>query len=121
MSNPPFFDQAIFLELSSELGEEDTAEVLRAFLADGARKMATMTSAAQDRSTIKREAHSIKSSAATFGFAELSTLARELEAGVEGMAAPRLHECVEAIRSTFEKTAEFALTNLLNAGMGGPQ
>ena len=121
MSESPLFDQAVFLELSSELGDEDTTEVLKAFLADGARKMATMASAAQDRSTIKREAHSIKSSAATFGFAELSARARELEAGAEGMAAAQLHEFVEAIRSTFERTAEFARANLLKAGIGGPQ
>jgi hypothetical protein len=52
MSESPLFDQAVFLELSSELGEEDTAEVLEAFLADGVRKMGTMASAMQDRSTI---------------------------------------------------------------------
>lgn len=118
MSESPLFDRAVYLDLSSELGEEDTAEVLEAFLADGARKMGIMASAIQDRSTIKREAHSIKSSAATFGFAELSALARELEAGVEGMAAPQLHEFVEAIRRTFERTVEFARANLLNAGIG---
>ena len=121
MTEAPLFDQAVFLDLNSELGDEDTAEVLRAFLADGARKMVTIASAGQDRSTIKREAHSIKSSAATFGFAELSALAKELEAGAEGMAAPQLHESIEAIRSTFERTAEFARANLLKAGMGGSQ
>lgn len=118
MSELPLFDRAVYLELSSELGEEDTAEVLEAFLADGARKMGIMASAMQHRSTIKREAHSIKSSAATFGFSELSAQARELEAGVEGMAAPQLQEFVEAIRRTFERTAEFARANLLNTGIG---
>jgi len=121
MSESPLFDQAVFLELSSELGEEDTAEVLEAFLADGARKMGIMASALQDRSTIKREAHSIKSSAATFGFSALSALARELEASVESMAAPQLLEFVEAICRTFERTVEFARANLLNAGMGSAQ
>jgi len=116
MSESPLFHQAIFLALVSELGEEDTAEVLKAFLADTARKMAVMASAMQDRSTIKREAHSIKSSAATFGFAELSTLARELESGVEAMAAPQLHEFVETIRQAFERTSEYAQAHLLATG-----
>jgi HPt (histidine-containing phosphotransfer) domain-containing protein len=118
MSESPLFDQAVFLELSSELGDEDAGEVLEAFLADGARKMGVMASAMQDRSTIKREAHSIKSSAATFGFAELSAQARELEAGIDDMSGPQLHEFVEAIRRTFERTVEFARANLLNAGIG---
>ena len=113
MNEAPLFDPSVFRELCSELGNEDTAEVLQAFLADTPRKMALIMSATTDRPSIKRAAHSIKSSAATFGFAKLSALARELEGGIEGMSAPQLDECVETLRQTFEQTAELAQANLL--------
>lgn len=83
-----------------------------AFLADAPGKMA-MISATTDRPSIKRAAHSIKSSAATFGFANLSSLARDLEAGIEGMSAPQLQESAETLCQAFEQTAAFARANLL--------
>jgi histidine phosphotransfer protein HptB len=113
MNEAPLFDPSVFRDLCSELGNEDAAEVLQAFLTDTPRKMAIMTSAMTDRPTIKRAAHSIKSSAATFGFAKLSVLARDLEAGIGAMSAPQLEECVGTLRRAFEQTAEFARANLL--------
>jgi HPt (histidine-containing phosphotransfer) domain-containing protein len=113
MNEAPLFDPSVFGGLCSELGNEDAAEVLQAFLADTPRKMAIMTSEVTDRPSIKRAAHSIKSSAATFGFAKLSALARDLEAGIEGMSGPQLHDCTGTLRQTYENTAEFARANLL--------
>lgn len=113
MSDAPMFDQAVYLDLSSELGEEDTVEVLKAFLADTSRKIGGMAVAMGDRSTIKREAHSIKSSAATFGFAELSALARMLEAGSEAMSVAELQRFVEALGRAFEKVSQLAQAQLL--------
>ncbi len=113
MNEAPLFDPSVFRGLCSELGNEDAAEVLQAFLADTPRKVAIMRSDVTDRLSIKRAAHSIKSSAATFGFVGLSALARDLESGIAGMSARQLDECVEALRRAFEKTAEFAQANLL--------
>ena len=113
MSETPLFDQAVYLNLSSELGEEDTIEVLKAFLTDTSRKLGIMASATGDRSTVKREAHSIKSSAATFGFAELSALARKLEASSETMSVPELQDSVETLRQAFERTSQLAQVRLL--------
>lgn len=113
MSEVPLFDQTVFLELSSELGQEDTVEVLKAFLADTSRKMGVMASAVQDRSTVKREAHSIKSSAATFGFAELSALAREIESRAEADGPAELYEFVETLGRIFERTSKLAQAQLL--------
>ncbi len=113
MNEASLFDPSVFGGLCSELGNEDAAEVLQAFLADTPHKMAIMTSATADRPTIKRAAHSIKSSAATFGFTRLSALARDLEAGIEGMSAPQLEECVGTLGEAFEQIAEFARANLL--------
>jgi HPt (histidine-containing phosphotransfer) domain-containing protein len=116
MSEAPLFDQTVFLELSSELGQEDTVEVLKAFLTDTSRKMGIMASVVGDRSTIKREAHSIKSSAATFGFAELSVLAREIEARAEAVGPAELYEFVETLGRIFERTSKLAQAQLLTCG-----
>ncbi len=113
MNEAPLFDQSVFRGLCSELGNEDAAEVLQAFLADTPRKMTLIMSDTTDRPSIKRAAHSIKSSAATFGFAKLSALARDLESGIAGMTAPQLRDCVETLGEAFEQTAEFARANLL--------
>jgi HPt (histidine-containing phosphotransfer) domain-containing protein len=113
MHEAPLFDPSVFRGLCSELGNEDAAEVLQAFLADTPCKMAIMMSDVTDRPSVKRAAHSIKSSAATFGFSRLSALARELEAGIEGMSAPQLHDCVGTLCEAFEQTAEFARASLL--------
>jgi histidine phosphotransfer protein HptB len=113
MNEAPLFDPSVFRGLCSELGNEDAVEVLQAFLADTPRKMAIMISDMTDRPSIKRAAHSIKSSAATFGFVGLSALARDLESGIAGMSAPQLDERVGTLRQAFEKTAEFARANLL--------
>ncbi len=113
MNEASLFDPSVFRGLCSELGNEDAAEVLQAFLADTPRKMAIMISDVTDRPSIKRAAHSIKSSAAIFGFAKLSALARDLEAGIEGMSARQLDECVETLREACGQTAEFAQANLL--------
>ena len=112
MNEAALFDSSVFRGLCSELGNEDAVEVLLAFLADAPGKMAMM-SATSDRPSIKRAAHSIKSSAATFGFANLSMLARNLEAGIEGMGDTQLQDCVRSLGKAVEQTAKFARTNLL--------
>jgi HPt (histidine-containing phosphotransfer) domain-containing protein len=112
------FDEPVFRELGDELGAEDTAAVLNAFLADTAKRLHRLETDDQSRSDIKREAHSMKSSAATFGFRMLSQLARELEAGVETMPQAALQESIRKIRQAFEATLAFAQANLLNTGSG---
>ncbi|MDI1262609.1 MAG: Hpt domain-containing protein [bacterium] len=112
------FDEAVFRELDAELGAEDTAEILTSFLADTDRKLVRLETDGQTRSVIKREAHSMKSSAATFGFNQLSRLARELEAGAESMPHAALPESIRELRQTFEATRSFARDNLLNIKSG---
>ena len=115
MSETSIFDKTVYLDLVSELGREATVEVLKAFLADTSRKMEVMASVASVRSTLKREAHSIKSSSATFGFFELSALARKLEAVAETLTIAELLESVVALRQAFERTSQLAQTRLLTA------
>jgi HPt (histidine-containing phosphotransfer) domain-containing protein len=116
MTKPPLFDQATYLQLSAELGSEGTVEVLRLFLADTSSKMIAIASGPYSGPLIKLEGHSIKSSAATFGFSELSALARELELRAETMSPEVLSEFVEALRQAFGRVLNLAQSQLLGSG-----
>ena len=94
MSQTPIFNPSVLNELNAELGPENTAEVLNTFLADTARKMSVIASAEASRSVIKRESHSIKSSA----FSSLSTLA--LKMGVSLMRSAFRVRRVPSIAAT---------------------
>lgn len=118
MSAPFSFDEAVFKLLGDELGDDYAIEVLQAFLADTADKMAKLAVNGHDRELVKREAHSVKSSAATFGFNDLSRLARELERGAQTITAEQLEVSVRELRQVFGATERFAETNLLHAGAG---
>lgn len=106
------FDEAIYDALRSELGDEDTAEALKEFWDDTAGKMARLAVQCAERPVVKLEAHSIKSSAGTFGFARLSQLARELEAGAATLPFETMRESIRELRQTFEATREFAQAKL---------
>ena len=114
MNQPLLFDRAVFRELRDELGEADTVEVLAAFLADTSGKL-TLAANSGDRAMIKLEAHSIKSSAATFGFSELSNLARQLEFSSATLPPEDLRKSVGGLRDAFEAVGQLAEANLLNA------
>lgn len=118
MTEPFSFDEAVFRELDAELGAADTAQILRSFLEDTDRKLERLEVDGQSRSVIKREAHSMKSSAATFGFNRLSRLAMELETSAETMPHAALTASVRELRQSFEATQTFARTNLLNLKSG---
>jgi HPt (histidine-containing phosphotransfer) domain-containing protein len=118
MNRPFSFDEAVFLSLVTELGEADALEVLKVFLADTADKIARLAANSQARPLIKREAHSIKSSGATFGFNDLSRQAKEIEFGAETMTPAKLHESIFELRQAFEMTKQFAELNLLDTGLG---
>ena len=117
MTAYPLFDKTIFRILVAELGAEDIAELLDVFLPDTSDKLDALAVNYQDRLTVKREAHAIKSSAGTFGFAELSGLARELEGGAEAMSEAQLQQSVAELRRSFDATASFARANLANASL----
>ena len=77
----PVIDTAIFNELKQISGEDFITELIDAFLEDGPNMLDNMRVAlhARDVESFRRNAHSLKSNANTFGAMELATLARELE------------------------------------------
>lgn len=77
----PVIDKAIFEELKQMSGEDFINELIDAFLDDAPNMFNNMHTAlgAQDVESFRRNAHSLKSNANTFGATELGALAKELE------------------------------------------
>jgi HPt (histidine-containing phosphotransfer) domain-containing protein len=74
-------DQATFDELKKISGKDFINELIDAFLEDAPGMIAAMEKAATagDAETFRRNAHSMKTNANTFGASELGALAKELE------------------------------------------
>jgi len=74
-------DRAIFDELKQISGDDFINELVDAFLEDAPHMIGEMHTAlaARDVESFRRNAHSLKSNAQTFGATELATLAKELE------------------------------------------
>ncbi len=77
----PVIDQATFEELKQMSGEDFINELIDAFLDDGPNMLNNMQTALEtkDVESFRRNAHSLKSNANTFGATELGVLAKELE------------------------------------------
>ncbi len=77
----PVIDTTTFNELKQMSGEDFINELIDAFLEDGPNMIANMQAALQvkDVESFRRNAHSLKTNANTFGATELGTLAKELE------------------------------------------
>jgi HPt (histidine-containing phosphotransfer) domain-containing protein len=77
----PVIDKATFEELKQMSGADFINELIDAFLDDGPHMIGQMEAALAtgDVESFRRNAHSLKSNANTFGATELGTLAKELE------------------------------------------
>lgn len=117
MMKDPAFDKDVFRLLVSELGPEDAAEVLMAFLDDTGEKIGLLGVAPLYPALIRHQAHSIKSSAGTFGFLELSELAFGIEQNALRMTPEQLMNATSTLMEVFNKTAEFARSVLLASNM----
>ena len=77
----PVIDKATFEEIKQMSGEDFINELIDAFLDDAPNMLKNMHTAlgAKDIESFRRNAHSLKSNANTFGATELGALAKELE------------------------------------------
>lgn len=77
----PVIDQTTFEELKQMSGEDFINELIDAFLDDAPNMIQNMQAAlaTKDVESFRRNAHSLKSNANTFGAMELAALAKELE------------------------------------------
>jgi histidine phosphotransfer protein HptB len=100
-------DRATFEELKQMSGTDFINELIDAFLDDAPNMISQMeiALAAGDVDSFRRNAHSMKSNANTFGATELAALAKELES----MARENnldVGNRVEVLKESFGKVAE---------------
>ena len=104
----PNIDRATFDELKQISGADFTNELIDAFLDDAPAMIQNMQTAVAsgDVESFRRNAHSLKSNAYTFGAADLGALARELERmGKENNleVGDRLHVLEQAFHNVAEE------------------
>ena len=100
-------DQATFEELKELSGADFINELIDAFLEDGPHMIQDMQAAlkTKDVDSFRRNAHSLKSNANTFGATELGALAKELEfMGRDNNLD--VGNRLEVLKGAFEKAAE---------------
>ena len=117
------FDEATYAELAEALGPNEIQNVLELFLADTEQRFVIMRQAAKtgDCDGVKREAHSLKSSAANLGFLRLSATAKTLERDAPGLNWPALVARLDATAREFAEAQTIATNKLLTpAYTNGP-
>jgi HPt (histidine-containing phosphotransfer) domain-containing protein len=103
----PVIDKATFEEIKQMSGEDFINELIDAFLDDAPNMLRNMHTALQatDVESFRRNAHSLKSNANTFGATELGILAKELEL----MARENnldIGNRLEILKEAYDKVAE---------------
>jgi HPt (histidine-containing phosphotransfer) domain-containing protein len=102
----PAIDKAVFEALKQMSGADFMNELIDAFLEDAPQMIQNMRAAldTNDSESFRRNAHSLKSNAYTFGATELGALARELESlGKENNL--EVGDRLEVLNRLFERVA----------------
>jgi len=99
----PVFDRAAYDVLISEMGEQPVGQMRDVFVTETKARMKRFceVSLSADRLTIEREAHSLKSSAATFGLVRLAKLARALENDAATIGEDDYRALIDGIEAAF--------------------
>lgn len=99
----PAFDPAPYGELVIEIGEDGAAEVRTVFRGETAARLWLFRalSLGQQLSKIEREAHSLKSAAASFGYRRLASLALRLEKHAAHLRDAEYLELLEQMDAAF--------------------
>jgi HPt (histidine-containing phosphotransfer) domain-containing protein len=102
----PIIDKKTFEALKQMSGEDFIGELIDAFLDDGPNILDAMRAAleAKDVETFRRNAHSLKSNANTFGALELGELAKELESMARNNNL-EIGSSLEVLEEAYEKAA----------------
>lgn len=103
----PIIDKATFEELKQMSGSDFINELIDAFLDDAPDMIQNMQTAlsTKDVETFRRNAHSLKSNANTFGATELGVLAKELEIMAKENNLD-IGNRLEVLKEAFDKVAE---------------
>ena len=96
-------DLAVFDLLVKEIGEQAASEIHKVFTEETESRLKLLRSMSLDSDliTIGREAHSLKSSAATFGYCELARLSEKLEDDARWLADGEYRELLDRIDAAY--------------------
>lgn len=99
----PVFSFSEYEGLAEEIGRSEMTEVLTAFQAETSKRLKNMRthSLASDRTRLGRDAHTIKGTAATFGFIRLSEVSKWLEQRAEDVDDETYLKALDALDSAF--------------------
>ena len=95
------FDQARAQLLADEIGAAAAGELVEVFLGDATERMRGFVGS--ERRALERAAHSIKSSAATFGFERFAAVARRLESAAATAPEAELLALIDAAADALER------------------
>jgi HPt (histidine-containing phosphotransfer) domain-containing protein len=101
-----FFDPVIFAQFADEIGASAANRIAGVFLRDTWERLATMRGKRGDAAELAREAHAIKSAAATFGLTRLSSLAAQLEKTASSLSDDEVEALVAAMEGSFVHAQE---------------
>lgn len=99
------FDDAPYLELATEIGEEGALEACDAFVEDVEQRLEALEKACPELTgeLLQAHTHSIKSTAATFGLMKLARIARQLEREALDIPATERVSGTERLRKAFDE------------------
>lgn len=103
LDTAPLREPSAFDALVREIGEDGASEVRAVFWSDTSTRLSLLRTLAphQHRSRIAREAHSLKSTARTFGYVRLATLALRLESRADALDDAEYCDLLERMNSAF--------------------
>jgi CheY-like chemotaxis protein/HPt (histidine-containing phosphotransfer) domain-containing protein len=111
-ANPvSMLDREVFRELAREIGEEAAAEVHSVFAIETEARLKLLRELPieSERTRIGREAHSLKSSAGTFGYRALAGLALRLERDAGRLAEAEYLALLDSIDAAYASAAALEL------------
>ncbi|QOZ50307.1 Hpt domain-containing protein [Bradyrhizobium sp. CCBAU 53338] len=103
LDTAPLREPRAFEALVREIGEDGAREVRSVFWSETSARLQSFRTLAlgQHRARFAREAHSLKSTARTFGYLRLATLALRLESTAEAIGAAELGDLLEQMEAAF--------------------
>ena len=112
---PPVLERAVLDELIGQIGDADARRIARAMIDDAAERVAEMRAHRDAPERVRREAHSLKSAAASCGLTALSEEAARLEAALAQHPDAPLDDPLDAL-----ETAASAAAHALEAFLAAP-
>jgi len=99
----PLREPGAFAVLVREIGEDGASEVRAVFWSETSARLELIRTLALDqhRARIAREAHSLKSTARTFGYLRLATLASLLESTADALGDAEFHDLLQRMDTAF--------------------